>query len=428
MNKIWDVIVAGGGASGLTAAIFAARSGAKVLLLEKLPKAGKKLSVTGNGRCNFANEKVTSDSYRGLDPSFAWAVLEQFGKEELLSFFEELGVPAISRDCCYYPMSRQASSVRTALLRECDRLHVTMKTNMSVEEVCYMGNCFKVTTRDGVSPDLSSAAGESIRRGQVLGSTLILATGGRAGKNMGCDGSGYALAESFGHRISSLWPALTGVEGAKKTFFSTAAGVRVMGSATLFSGDHRVYTAKGEIQFYEKGLSGIPLFSLSHYVGELLDKGQCAEIRADFVPELSERRLSALLTTMMKEKGCPSLIDALLGILPEKLAVALVQEGNLLHIENPTLEQIQSLAGCCKNWKMEVTALRGYEQAQVTAGGVHTREVEPATMASKLRSGLYLTGELLDIDGDCGGYNLQFAFGSGALAGRAAAAYAKKKN
>lgn len=387
MAAIRDVIVIGGGASGMMAAIGAARQGSQVTVLEKEEKPGRKLLATGNGKCNFTNEYQGMECYYSKDKAFVSSVLERFGKTETLAFFQELGIYPMEKNGYYYPHSGQAESVVRLLQREMERLKIKIKCQEQVKDIRFQEGRFLVETATYT----------------YEGKRVILAAGGKASPVLGSDGSGYRLAEKLGHQITPLYPGLTGLTS-KEVYFSKLAGVRAQGKVSLLENGTLVQEEKGEIQLTAYGLSGIPVFQLCHRACEGIDAGKKMEIVADFLPELSEEAFLNYIGKVEQRSPGVSKKELYAGIFDRKLAEVLAKKGR---------------AGG-KALRIELSGSRGFEQAQVTAGGVPLFEIEKATLESKKVPGLYLTGELLDVDGICGGYNLQWAWSTGFLAGEAA--------
>lgn len=381
------VIVVGGGASGLMAAITAARNGAAVTILEQNEKTGKKICATGNGKCNFTNIRVPQDAYRSENPGFEQNVLEQFSVEDTVKFFTRLGIYPVNKNNGYlYPHSGQASSVAEVLNLEALSLGVKIKTNEHVQDISRENNIWKVHT--------SSWAYE--------GEAVILANGSRASAISGSDGSGYQLAASLGHQIIEPLPALTALK-CKNTGFAGWAGVRTEGKVTLLVDGEKVTEETGELQLTDYGVSGIPVFQISRYAIRALKQGKKVKLYLNFLPEFSEEQLMAFLEK--RKENCPykGKKTFLTGLFPDKLSKVLLQA--------------QDLAETIRCYPLNVTGYQPFEQAQVCSGGVDTREVDAMTLESRYKPGLFFAGELLDIDGKCGGYNLQWAWSSGYVAG-----------
>ncbi len=383
-----QVVITGAGASGMMAAIMAARNGAAVTVLEQNEKPGKKICATGNGKCNFSNLVMPEDAYRGTHPEFVKDAFAQFSVKDTVEFFKELGIFPLDRNGYLYPRSNQAQSVVDVLCMEASHLGVKIKTNEQVTaiETAKNGKKFQVLTKGW----------------HYEADALILANGSKASSISGSDGSGYELAKKMGHRIIPVYPALTALK-CKGPAFKTWAGVRTEGKVSLFINGKFHKSERGELQLTEYGISGIPVFQISTYAIRAVHEGEKAELRVDFLPELTEEETRELLHA--RKKACPykNEKELLVGLFPEKLSKVLTSQKHLL--------------SAIKEFPLEVQDGMSFSQAQVCSGGVDTSQVNTHTMESKLCRNLYFAGELLDIDGTCGGYNLQWAWSSGAAAG-----------
>lgn len=411
------VIVAGGGASGLMAAIMAARQGAKVTLIEKNRQAGKKLLVTGNGRCNFSNRDQGLSYYRGGHPKLIKAVLDAFSMEDTVAFFEELGIFVKDRNGYLYPGSGQAASIADVLRLEVQRLsrqrRIKEAYNTEVLAVDRQDSIFRVRTEGWT----------------YEGEALILACGSKAAPKTGSTGDGYRFAKSLGHRVIPPLPALTGLY-AHENDRRALAGVRMDAKVTLLIDEAVCIEEEGEVQFASYGLSGIPIFQVSRYVSRALDAGSICEIRLDLCPVHTMEELTGLLIKKGMLIGERKGTDILLGMFPEKLSAVLLGRAGI-SLKKSRQEWTDAdcgrLAAQMKALSFRIFGCRGYEQAQVCTGGVPLTELKGISMESAIVPGLYFAGELLDVDGACGGYNLQWAWSSGCLAGRHAAGSGNEK-
>lgn len=427
-----EVLIIGGGASGLMAGIASARGGASVRILEKNDRVGRKILATGNGRCNFTNLSSTGQDYFGGSPDFIAEVLALFDPQKTLSFFEELGIlPRFESEGRVYPYSEQAVSVLDALTSELTRLGVEIIVNSTVTSVEKTEKGFIVLISGGR---------------QYRSDSVILAVGGRAGAQFGCTGDGYSIARRMGHQVIEPRPGLVQLI-ARAEYFNSLKGIRAKGQVALYNsslsilseGQHKpIAEETGEIQFTETGLSGICIFNLSRHLAEASAMGKTREkqpqkvasrhetayILIDLVPEISLAALTDKLNERLMHCRHKDLPDFLNGIINKKLIPVLLAECKLpdQHKTCGTLDQaaINKIAAVLKGWPIEILGSKGFQDAQTTAGGVDTREVDAATLESKRIKGLYFTGEVLDVDGRCGGYNLQWAWTTGFLAGSAA--------
>lgn len=401
------VIVIGGGAAGMMAAISASRHGADVTLLEANPRLGKKLSATGNGRCNYTNLDMTLEKYRGKDPEFISEVLSGFTVPETLVFFQSLGIEPRYRESYVYPYSDQASSMVYALMDELTHQSVRVETGQKVRSVKTSGHGFTIL------------AGEKT----FICDRLILAAGSCAVPSSGSDGSGYTLSEQLGHTLIPAVPALVALK-CKESFYPQLAGVRVRGEVILRINGEAAARDTGELQLVKYGISGIPVFQVSRYASYGLRDRKKVTAELSFFPDKTLEEVLSLFLSRRESLSYKETGQFFLGLLNQKLAeVLLKQSGLALHKRIGELREgeLRKLAGLCTGFPTVVTGTNGFDNAQCAAGGVSTREVNPRTLESRKVPGLYFAGELLDVDGICGGYNLQWAWSSGYLAGKAAA-------
>lgn len=402
-NKVYDTIVAGGGASGMIAAIFAARSGCEVVILEQKEKLCKKIYATGNGKCNFTNKDWQASYFRGSNSSLAEPVLRSFSLEETLLFFKEIGVYPKEKNGYFYPNSEQAASVAESLCREAERRGVKCMTGTKVKTVRKeKRGLFHVETDSGT----------------YQGKSLVLATGGQASPAHGSDGSGYPFAKSFGHTVIPPQPAIVQLKAEGK-FFKTLAGVRTDGKVTLHIG-RESYSEEGELLFAAYGLSGIPVMQVSRYASVALANGKTVTAELDVFQTLAEDDLAEEIARRFRVMKENTAEEALNGLCNHKMNYVVLQQCGL----DPIIKagtygkrEALVLAEKLKHFTAKITGTNGFEQAQACAGGVPLSELTES-MESKLVPGLFITGELADIDGTCGGYNLQWAWSSGAAAGR----------
>ncbi len=413
MDRQFDIIIVGAGASGLTAGIFAARKGAHVLILEHMDRAGKKILATGNGKCNFTNEKQGIAYYHGKNPAFVLPALRQFGFPETLKFFEELGIyPKKKRDGYYYPASGQAISVVETLLMECRQLNVRIKYNIGIREIVKESEQFSFHTKQGI----------------FKSSCCIIATGGKAAKKTGSDGSGNLYIEKFGHKLTDIVPALVQLQG-KQSFLKEIAGIRADGKVQLYIDGEKMAEDVGELQMTAFGISGIPTFQVSRYASFALSQGKDVFAALNFLPDLSREEAQELFVQRFCHYGGgKTAIQALTGLFPDKLNKVILIEAQIA-LDKPavecTVQELAVLAARAQCLRIDIIGTKGFDNAQVSAGGVDTDEVNPTTMESRLVPGLYFCGEVLDVDGLCGGYNLQWAWSSGHIAGISAASVCK---
>ena len=400
------VAVIGGGASGMMAAVTAASEGARVILLEHKDRIGKKILSTGNGRCNFTNIHQEPICYHSEDPMFPWEVVERFNAQAVISFFLQLGVYSKNRNGYIYPNSDQASAVLDAFCMELDRLKVEIRTGVECREIRPGKKGFTVLTDQG----------------PVRADRVILCAGSKAAPTTGSDGSGYDLAKKLGHRILPVLPALTALK-CEEEFFKSIAGVRANGSVSIWSGGECIAKDTGEIQLTDYGISGIPVFQVSRYASKLLYEKKETDAVLDFMPDFTKTQTDAFLRARAKTRPDKSAEMFLIGLFHKKLCDLWIRLSEIPRQRKAgelTEDEIARLTDLIKEFRVRVRETNPYDKAQVCCGGVDTREVNPETLESVYVPGVYFAGEILDVDGMCGGYNLTFAWASGYVAGKAA--------
>ena len=391
--------IIGAGASGMAAALAAAENPeVEVLVLERQSRVGRKLLATGNGRCNLTNLHALEGSYHGESPDFSKEALTRFSPEETLAWFRSLGLYTVAEPSGrVYPYSDQANSVVDVLRLAMDKPNITLVTGFTVEKIR--------REPEGFTP----SSGED----SYFCHKVIVACGGLAGSKLGGTMSGYQLLGKLGHRSTRLRPALVqikcgwgGVVGLK--------GVRANCHVKIFRDEALFAQSTGELQFTEMGLSGPVIFEISRDV--CFGKGDW-EARLDFLPEMSPAELEAMLLER-QQRNFP-MEELLTGILHNRLGRVLTKAAGIggRQAGELTREEIAQVCRTVKAFAIPLTEPLGMDSAQVTAGGVLTENFDPQTMESRLVPGLYACGEVLDVDGDCGGYNLQWAWSSGRCAG-----------
>ena len=391
--------IIGAGASGMAAALAAAENPeVEVLVLERQSRVGRKLLATGNGRCNLTNLHALEGGYHGESPDFSKEALTRFSPEETLAWFRSLGLYTVAEPSGrVYPYSDQANSVVDVLRLAMDKPNITLVTGFTVEKIRREPEGFTLSSRED----------------SYFCHKVIVACGGLAGSKLGGTMSGYQLLGKLGHRSTRLRPALVqikcgwgGVVGLK--------GVRANCHVKIFRDEALFAQSTGELQFTEMGLSGPVIFEISRDV--CFGKGDW-EARLDFLPEMSPVELEAMLLER-KQRNFP-MEELLTGILHNRLGRVLTKAAGIggRQAGDLTREEIAQVCRTVKAFAIPLTEPLGMDSAQVTAGGVLTENFDPQTMESRLVPGLYACGEVLDVDGDCGGYNLQWAWSSGRTAG-----------
>ena len=404
------VIIIGGGSSGLMAAITAASNGAEVVLSERNERVGKKLLATGNGCCNLTNMHCRPNDFHGADQKWIAIVLERFSLEKTLHFFESLGIACRNEEGGkVFPWSFQASAVLDVLRFEAQRLGVEIRPETEAQAITQQKNGFSVEVSDGH---------------QLACDRVIMACGGRAGPQFGSDGRAYRLATALGHKLIEPFPAIVPLR-LRGDFFKRLQGVKVLGRVAVGCGEDILRQEEGEILFTAYGLSGPPVLQLSRVAGQILQSHKQPWLRLDLFPEKQADELATFLAERLRSQAHKSLELALVGWLHKRLIPVLLQQAGIADrlqlCAGVSLDQQKKLAILLKNWTMEIIAPQPWPMAQVTAGGIAVSDVDPTSLESRIVPGLYFCGEILDVDGDCGGFNLQWAWSSGYVAGLHAA-------
>ncbi|HUW61347.1 MAG TPA: NAD(P)/FAD-dependent oxidoreductase [Candidatus Bathyarchaeia archaeon] len=405
-----DIIVIGGGASGMVAAIMAARKGARVKVLERMQRVGKKLLATGNGRCNLANRQLDSSHYHGCRPEFVTGLFKVFGLDETLAFFDELGVCVQEEeDGKLFPSSRQASSVLDVLRYEMAQL--------GVEELCEAVVHGIERGRNG----LECVCGD----GRFFESDrVIVCAGGKSSPNLGSNGGGFKLAEALGHTIVEPFPALVPVR-LDAAYLNQIAGIGLNGRAGVWVDGKLEREVMGDLLFAKYGISGAAILQLSRAVSESTLKNRDTQLRIDLFPSFSDAALAGFIRNRIEKKPGKTVDFSFVGLIHKRLIPVLLKMAGIENAQRPcgdlTPAEIDRIVSAMKAWTIPCSGTQSWMFSQVTAGGVDVSEVNPATLESQIASDVYFAGEVLDIDGDSGGYNLQWAWTSGAVAGTCAA-------
>ncbi len=404
------VIVVGGGAAGMTAAISAKRLGADVTLLERNPRVGKKILATGNGRCNFTNIYADITCYSGNNPKFAYSALANFTAEDTINFFEKLGIAhKVEELGKVFPMSDQASSLLDVFLYELEELGVNIVCDAAVEEITKIKEKFIIRLKNGE---------------EYEGDRVILAAGGKAMPSSGSDGNGYNLASKLGHTVSDVFPALVQMmlEG---PFFKRINGIKFVGTAEVIHNNKSLAKDSGDILFTNYGVSGPPILQISRKAGELLNEGKEAYLKVTVMDMMSKEELKKLISKRF-QTGAKKPVDfSLVGLINKRLIPVVLLEAGINDLKCPvaklSAQEQERIIDILTDWRFKIRGTKGWQSAQVTAGGIDTGEINKNTMESKLVKGLFFAGEIIDIDGKCGGFNLQWAWSSGFIAGQNAA-------
>ena len=394
-----NVLIIGGGAGGMMAALTAAEQGHRVTLLERQARVGRKLLSTGNGRCNLTNYNASPSHYHGGE-GFCDYALSAFGVAETLQFFASLGLLTTAEDSGrVYPMSNMAGSVLDVLRYALEQKHINLQTSQVVTGLKKSGSVFTVKTETNT----------------YTADAVILAAGGCAGGKLGGVMDGYQLAKLLGHHRTSLYPSLVQIK-TEPVYPRALKGVKADCRITIRRGREILAQNSGEILFTEYGVSGPAIFDLSRAVST---GGENLICELDFFPALSDEALAGWMDTRRTNMANHEAGTLLIGSVHSRLGQMIVKSAGFTNQLVSTLSDgdIAQILRQMRHFALPITGVCGFDQAQVTAGGLRCDEFDPHTMQSRLVSGFYACGEVLDIDGDCGGYNLQWAWSSGHLAG-----------
>ena len=403
-----NVIVVGGGAAGMMAAVFAARNGQNVQLLEKNEKLGKKLFITGKGRCNITNAADIEDLFTAVisNPKFLYSGFYSFTNQQVIDFFEELGVKTkVERGERVFPVSDHSSDVIAAFSRELKSLGVSVSLHTEVKELlCEQDKVCGVLLTNGK---------------KMKADAVIVATGGISYPSTGSTGDGYRFARETGHRVTELLPSLVPME-VRQWYAKELQGLSLRNiEIRITDGKKKLYEEFGEMLFTHYGVTGPVILSASSVVGKTLRKKELT-LHIDLKPALSEEQLDKRILREFDANHNKQYKNSIDSLFPAKLKPVMIELSEIepeKKVNEITKEERQRLVHLIKDFTMTLTGLRGYNEAIITKGGVKLSEVNPSTMESKIIKGLYFAGEVLDLDAVTGGYNLQIAWSTGYLAG-----------
>lgn len=396
-----EVVIVGGGASGLTAAITAARNGKDVTIIERNNKCGKKILITGNGRCNFWNTDENLSHFHSSNSNLLKEFITDERKNSILKFFDSLGLAYKTKNGYYYPFSNQAFTVENALLSECKKLNIKIINDITVEKIIKK-DCFII------NPD----------KEKITAKNIIIATGSKAAPKTGSDGLGYEISKSLGHNIITPLPSLVQLK-ADEPYFKNWSGIRTDVKVNLLINHKYIKSETGEVQLTNYGLSGICIFNLSGETAKALNQNKNVIISINFIPFASNPKI--FLQTLNKNSYHKTISELLEGILHYKLVDIIIKKTHLkrdLLLNTLTDNELNNLIKTLTDFQIEILDTHTLDHAQVCSGGIPLTEINSKTLESLKVKNLYFTGEIIDIDGDCGGYNLGWAWMSGIIAGK----------
>ena len=397
------MIIVGAGAAGLCAAITRARAGQKVILLEQNNKIGKKILVSGNGKCNITNRHITPNRFHSQNPHFVEEVLKGYDFEVIKKFFTSIGLELIEgKEGKMFPMSLQASSVVELLEYEAKLLGIEIVCDCAVTAIDKHAQTFSLETTQGTKTC----------------EQLVLASGSPAAPHLGGSNAGYAFATKLGHTLIPRHPSLVQL-CSEETWVKGCAGVKVAGLAKLYANDQYITEKKGDLLFTNYGISGLAILDLSREASTRLAGFDYCELSLDLMPELGKEKLTNLLLARVQKESKKPIGLWLQGVLHKKLIPIILEQSKCKVRTEDALnrKEINKLVHTIKNLKLSVNDTKGFKSAEVATGGIDTAEVNPQTMESKLITNLFFAGEILDVDGDRGGFNFHWAWVTGLKVG-----------
>jgi predicted Rossmann fold flavoprotein len=402
-----NISIIGGGASGLIAALSALQKGAKVTIFEKNDRIGKKLLITGNGHCNLTNQDIEVYHFHGKTPAFAATVIKSFNLDETLAFFQKLGLEFYCDESGrIFPASLQASSVLDVIRFELERLGCIIQCGKAISSIEKKG-VFNIKTADNETFQSDS---------------VVLATGGKAAPQTGSDGSGYKIAEAFGHTVLPVNPGLTQLK-LTGNLYRVMEGIKWESRVSIYSDNELIESVPGDIIFTNYGISGLAILKISRSAVLELLKSKTVEIELDLLPDLDIEKTVQIIKKRVQYHPEMNLEHFFTGWINKRYGQAILKLlGYSLSMPtgNLSLSDINKIAAILHAFRFGVSGHTGWQNAQITAGGINADEIDPNTLESKIVKNLYFAGELIDIDGDSGGYNLQWAWSSGYTAGASA--------
>lgn len=395
------VVVIGAGASGIIASLKASKNN-QVIILDSNDKCGKKILLTGNGRCNYWNSDLNIENYESDNKEALGKIISKENTQEVFEFLYNIGLYPKIKNGYYYPYSNQASSVREIFQKELENSNIKFITNFKVKDILKSGNGFNII----------STSGNIVKADKV-----IIATGSKSFPKTGSDGSGYYLAEKLGHKVNPVYPALTSLKSSTKNDWEN---IRCDAKVSLFIDDKKVKEDIGEIQLTKTGISGICVFNISGVASKKIGISNKVEVSINFLPYL-ESDFYTWFDCRNKKIRNKTIEELLESIFNYKLIFLLLKKSNIsreARWEDLSEKEKRNLSEQIENFRLKIVDTESFEKSQVCTGGISLNEINPITMESNIVPNLYFSGEILDVDGKCGGFNLAFAFISGYLAGR----------
>lgn len=401
--KKHDVAIIGAGPAGIMASITAARNGMRVVLIEKNSRIGRKLLSTGNGRCNLTNRNITVDRYHGASPEFIETVIKQFDQFAIIEFFQNLGLVLKEEDGGrIFPRTNQASSVVDILQQSLSRNKVDILLDSQVARI-EKSAVWKISLANGK---------------QIESDKLIIATGGKAAHHLGSTGDGLYWAKYLGHSLTPINAALVPVETVEQ-WPKTVQGVKVEAQVWATSDNKKISESAGDLLFTSYGVSGPSVMAQAGDIARSLRTSR-VELHIDLFPDMTKEQLDHIVLHIFENGGKIAVKDSLVGLLPSSMipvVLGLVEISELDQAGSISKRKRLDFVRTLKDITLTVSKLRPLKEAQVTAGGLSSEEIDAQSLQSKIVKGLYFAGEIMDVDGDSGGFNLQWAWSSGYVAG-----------
>lgn len=402
----YDIIVVGAGASGIMTAITSKDRGLQVAILEGNNRIGKKILTTGNGRCNITNKYSNIKNFHSLNSSFPENTLKKFTVNDTLNFFKSIGLPLIElEEGKMFPLSLQASSVLDILRFALEERAIPIHLDTKINKVTHKNGTFEIFTKQSEIYTCNK---------------LVLSCGGASAPNTGSDGSGYTIAKSLGHNIISPVPGLVQLK-LNYSKLKALSGIKFQGSVEAFINNKFIGKEYGELLFTDYGISGPPILQISSLISRDLYNKKQITLKIDMFPHMNYESMKEFLDNHFGVFGYRSISESLVGVLNKKLIPILLKEAQLEDIHKPCFDlswkERENILKLIKSWEFNVYDTNSFSNSQVTCGGIDTTEVDPLTLESKKVKNLFFTGEILDVNGDCGGFNLQWAWSSGYVVG-----------
>ncbi len=401
---MYNLIIVGGGASGLMAGIVAGRRGKKVLILEKLSSVGKKILATGNGRCNLTNRDLNFSHFHSENRDFFKYALESFNYQKTISFFKNIGVEIREeKGGKIFPLSLQSSTIKELLEYELKELNIEIRYNSNIHKIRKERGYFIIELKN--STPLKSKK-------------LLISTGGIGARHLGSCGDGYRFAKFFNHNITPIFPSLVQLKS-NENYLKRVNGVKIEASISLFINNKLEKSLIGDLLFRDYGVSGSGILDISRLASKALLEKKRVHLSINLLPQFSREELNSLLIKRFELKPKKTISISLIGIINKKLIPPLLERATISdkNVANLSKRERNRIIYQLQNWQIPITATKEFKYAEVSAGGVDSREINPKTMESKIIKNLYFAGEVIDVDGDCGGYNLQWAWSSGHIVG-----------